>query len=222
MNEFTNFEGKLHSQHTLLCALGQKYLNEKLLAPLQEVVHIKQKTLQHSPIQKLLACLLSILCGCEAVSQVNTILASDQALQKAWGWEKCADQATIQTTFSAITWDNLLEMRQALLQIFQKHSRACQHDFKTGPLILDLDMTGLPCSKNYEEAAPGYFAGCRKGTTGRQLVRVSASQYDEIVFEQVFLGNTTCVNLALFQQVVQGALAQLFAQSGIRLILRET
>lgn len=214
MNEFTNFDGNLHSQHTLLCALGQKYLNEKLLAPLQDLVHIPQKTLQHSPTQKLLDCLLSILCGCEAVSQVNTVLAADPALQKAWGREACADQATIQHTLSALTWDNLVEMRQALLQIFQKHSRACQHDFKTGPLILDLDMTGLPCSKKYEGATAGYFAGCKKGTAGRQLVRVSASQYDEIVYEQVFPGNTACVDLAIFQQVVQGASAVLGLSSG--------
>lgn len=206
MTELTTFDAKLHSERTLLCLLGQKCQDEQLLAPLHLLVKIKQKTIDHTPTQKLQDCLVAILCGIEAVSQINTTLAADVALQRAWGRPNCADQATIQDTLSAINWQNLVELRQALAQIFQKYSRACQHDFSVGPLILDLDMTGLPCSKHYQGAEPGYFAGCKKGTTGRQLARVSASQYDEIVYEQIFPGNTPCMNLAVFKQMLEGAL----------------
>ncbi len=206
MTELTTSDLKLHSDRTLLCLLGQKCQDEQLLAPLHSLVKIKQKTIDHTPTQKLQDCLVAILCGIEAVYQINTTLAADVALQRSWGRNSCADQATIQDTLSAITWQNLVELRQALAQIFQKYSRACQHDFSQGPLILDLDMTGLPCSKHYQGAEAGYFAGCKKGTTGRQLARVSASQYDEIVYEQIFPGNTAGRDLTVFQQMLEGSL----------------
>lgn len=209
MSEITTFDAKLHSPRTLLCLLGQKCQDEQLLAPLHNLVKIKQKTLVHTPTQKLQDCLLAILCGSEAVSQINTTLAADVALQRAWGRQRCADQASVQDTLSAITWQNLVELRQALAQIFNSYSRATHHDFSQAPLILDVDMTGLPCSKNYQGAEAGYFAGCKKGTTGRQLARVSASQYDEIVYEQIFAGNTPCMDLAVFKQLLAGALAVL-------------
>jgi hypothetical protein len=209
VSEITTFDAKLHSHRTLLCLLGQKCQDEQLLAPLHNLVKIRQKTLVHTPTQKLQDCLLAILCGSEAVSQINTTVAADVALQRAWGRERCADQASVQDTLSAISWQNLVELRQALSQIFNKYSRAAHHDFTTGPLILDVDMTGLPCSKHYQGAEAGYFAGCKKGTTGRQLARVSASQYDEIVYEQIFPGNTPCMDLAVFKQLLEGALAVL-------------
>lgn len=68
-------------------------------------------------------------------------------------------------------------MQQALAQIYQKMGRATHHDYTTGPLILDVDLTGLPRSKNYEAATKGYFANSKRGTIGRQLIRVNANQY---------------------------------------------
>jgi hypothetical protein len=79
----------------------------------------------------------------------------------------------------------------------------------TGPLILDLDLTGLPCSKNYAGASKGYFANSKKGTTGRQLIRVAASQYDEIVYQKVCPGNASSSELETLKAVLSATLQML-------------
>jgi hypothetical protein len=115
-------------------------------------------------------------------------------------------------------------LQQALALIFQASSKTARHDFATTDLILDIDMTPLPCSKAAQAACPGYFAGCKKGTTGRQLLRVSASQYDEIVWQTVLPGNAVCHDLALLQTALH-AVWQILKLSGAykpkrRIILR--
>jgi hypothetical protein len=100
-------------------------------------------------------------------------------------------------------------MQQVLREIYQKLGRAASHSYTTGPLILDIDLTGLPCSKHYAGASKGYFANSKKGTTGRQLCRVNASQYDEIVFQQVLPGNASSSDLEALKAVLVATLQML-------------
>ncbi len=194
---------KLHSDHALLALIGYKCQKEQLLAPLHQELKISQKTILHSPTDKLQDCLLAIMQGAEAVYEINTRLKSDPAVCKAFGRKGCADQSTIQQTLSACDFKNVAQMQTAHKLIFQKHSRACRHNYQLAPLILDIDITGLPCGRHLEGATKGYFAGCKPGTTGRQLYRVSASEYDEIVYQQVCPGNIGSAQLAVFTQVIQ-------------------
>jgi hypothetical protein len=198
-----NSKVKLPSNHALLCLIGHKCHKDNLLAPLHLLVEIDQKTVDHSPTDKVQDCLLSIMQGAEAVYQINTLLKSDPAVTKAFGRERCADQSTIQETLSACTFTNVQQMQEALSRIFATNSRTSAHDYTKGPLILDIDITGLPCGRHLEGAQKGYFAGFKGGTTGRQLYRVSASQYDEIVYQQVCPGNIGSAQLAVFKQVVE-------------------
>ena len=62
MSKDTTSNPKLSSQHALLCLLGEKCRQEGLLEPLHQLVKIKQKTVRHSPTQKLQDCLLAVLC----------------------------------------------------------------------------------------------------------------------------------------------------------------
>jgi hypothetical protein len=164
---------------------------------------------QYSPVDKLLDLLLAILLDCDVVSQINTKLAQQVAVLKAFGREHCADQSTVQRTLSSCDELNVAQLQQALAQIFARHSRTRHHNFHKQPLILDIDLTGLPCSKHYEGSCKGYFADCKPGTTGRQLYRVSASQYNELVYQQVFAGNTPSATLENFKQMLQAAFAVL-------------
>lgn len=202
MAKFTAPKQKLHSQHALLCLIGQKAQELKLLDPLHKLVKIDQKTLVHSPTEKLTDAMLAIACGAEALSQINTVLRADGAVSRAWGRERCADQSSVQDTLSACTATNIDQMQEVLAQIYRNLARACQHSYATGPLILDIDLTGLPCSKTYAGASKGYFANSKKGTTGRQLCRVNASQYDEIVYQQVLPGNASSSDLESFKTVL--------------------
>jgi hypothetical protein len=209
MAKSTPSNQKLHSEHAFLCLIGQKAQELKLLDPLHKLVKIEQKVLVHSPTEKLTDAFLAIACGAEALSQINTVLRADPAISRAWGRERCADQSSVQETLSACTELNITQMQQVLREIYQKLGKASNHPYSTGPLILDIDLTGLPCSKNYAGASKGYFANSKKGTTGRQLCRVNASQYDEIVYQKVCAGNASSSDLETLKVVLNATLVML-------------
>ncbi len=201
----------MHSEHALLCLIGQKCRDEKLLEPLHTLIKIKQKTVQYSPVDKLTDMLLTMLLDCDVVSQVNTKLAQEVAVLNAFGRDHSADQSTVQRTLSSCNSENVSEFQQALSHIFVANSQTRQHKFGKNkkPLILDIDLTGLPASKHYEGSKKGYFADCKPGTTGRQLYRVSASQYNELVYQQVFAGNTGSASFENFKVMLEAAFAVL-------------
>ena len=194
-----------------MCLIGQKCQDEKLLAPLHTFVKIKQKTVKYSPVDKLTDLLIAMLVDCDVVCQLNTKLAQEQAVLHAFGRNQAADQSTVQRTLSSCDSQNVQELQQALTAIFAANSRTQKHKFgkHKPPLILDIDLTGLPCSKHYEGSCKGYFADCKPGTTGRQLYRVSASQYNELVYQQVFPGNTGSASLENFKVMLEAAFAVL-------------
>jgi len=65
---------------------------------------------------------------------------------------------------------------------------AFNHDYKTHLQLLDLDMSGLPCGPEAEHATYGYF-GRHNIRYGRQMGRVVAASYDEVVADRVYPGN---------------------------------
>jgi hypothetical protein len=79
-------------------------------------------------------------------------------------------------------------MEEAVDAIFRAHSRAYRHDHGRGLLLLDVDLTGLPCGKSGEEAKKGYLSGYGV-RRGRQMGRVMACAYDEVVADRLYPGN---------------------------------
>jgi hypothetical protein len=78
-------------------------------------------------------------------------------------------------------------MQGFIEQVYREHSLCYQHDYKKSWLLLDIDLTGMVAGKKAEGSEKGYFSGERNGR-GRQVGRVYASQYDEIVNEQLYSG----------------------------------
>jgi hypothetical protein len=156
-----------YSPRSVLAAIGLKIRTMELLKPLEQV-RIGQKRVKYSPVEKLTDALITILSGAKGMSEVNTRLRSDEALQKAFGRDGCAEQSVVQQTLDACTTANVAQMMQALDLIFGQQSLACRHDFRARMLLVDIDLTGLPCGKTCEDAAKGYQAeaGIR---WGRQL-----------------------------------------------------
>ena len=95
MSKLTKSILKLHSQHALVCLIGQKCQDDKLLDPLHKFIKIKQKTVKYSPVDKLTDLLLAMLLDCDVVSQVNTKLAQEVAVLKAFGRDQAADQSVL-------------------------------------------------------------------------------------------------------------------------------
>jgi DDE family transposase len=202
MKELTTLDLRVYTDHALLCLFGQKCQQDKLLEPFHELLKIKQKTVRHSPTDKLQDGLVSLMLGNQTLYETNTTLAADPALWYAFGRTACADQSQIQRTLAACNTENVVQLQKVNLVLLKKHGRALHHDYATGPLVIDIDLTGLPCSKHYEGATRGYFPNSKFGTTGRQLARATVSQYDEILYQQVFPLNTGSAQLEVFKQIV--------------------
>jgi ribosomal protein L34 len=87
----------------VLAAIGLQMQAMGILKPIQEQVHIKQKHLKYSPVEKLNDVLITILGGAQGISEINTHLRSDPALQRAFGRTGCAEQSVVQETLDACT-----------------------------------------------------------------------------------------------------------------------
>lgn len=173
--------------HATLVALGLKVQQLDLFRPIREQVHIKQKTVRYTPIDKLYDAWIAILAGAQGLVEVNTRLRSDPALQAAFGRPACAEQSVIQETLDACDTATVQQMEQALTTIFQQHSQAYRHDYAQHLQILDIDITGLPCGPKAAFATKGYFAK-QRNRRGRQLGRVLATHYQELVVEHLVPG----------------------------------
>ena len=180
------------SSRASLAAIGALLCHRNVFGPVREHLTITQKSVKYTPSDKLYDALIAMLAGAQGMVEVNTRLRSDHALQQAFGRTACAEQSVIQQTLDACTAENVQQMEQALAQIYRQHSQGYQHDYQHSLQVLDADMSGLPCGKKAAFASPGYFARVRN-RRGRQLGRVVASQYDEVVVDRVFPGTIQLV-----------------------------
>src|SRR5215203_4279618 len=96
-----------------LCLLGHYLSQEGVLKPLSSV-HIVQKSIKHSPTQKLIDALMGILSGCKALYEIDVRVRPDAPLQRAFSRERCADQSAIQRTLNAFTPENVARLREAV------------------------------------------------------------------------------------------------------------
>jgi Transposase DDE domain group 1 len=172
-----------------LCALGHFLAQEGALEPLSGV-HIDQKTVKHSPAQKLADALVGMLAGCKAIYETNARVRPDVPLSRAFGRERVAEQSTIQRTLDAFSEENVCELREAVERIGGRYSGLPQHPYDQQMLVVEVDLTGLRASKRAELSTKGYFSG-ERNATGRQLVRASAPLYEEVIFSKLHAGNTT-------------------------------
>jgi len=170
-----------------LVAVGLKVQQLDLFHPIRDLVHIKQKTVRYTPTDKLYDARIALLAGAHGLVEVNTRLRSDPALQAAFGRSACAEQSVIQDTLDACDSTTVAQMEQALTTIFRRHSQAYPHDYTQHLQVLDIDITGLPCGPKAAFATKGYFAK-QRNRRGRQLGRVLATQYQEVVVEHLLPG----------------------------------
>jgi hypothetical protein len=130
-----------------LAALGVHVSYLDLFGPIREGVHIAQKTVKHSPTDKLYDAFISRLSGGHGLVEITTCLRADPTLQAAFGRSRCAEQSVVQDTLNACTVENVTQMEQAMNMIYRKLSRGSRHDYRAGLHVLDVDMSGMPCGK---------------------------------------------------------------------------
>jgi hypothetical protein len=98
----------------------------------------------------------------------------------------------IQTTLNAATQENVQEMEDALKAIWDENSLTVsllEKAQKEGKIeTIDMDLSGMPASKNAEESEKGYFSG-KRNIYGRQLARILVPETQEIVADCLYPGN---------------------------------
>jgi hypothetical protein len=76
-----------------------------------------------------------------------------------------------------------------MMEIYRANGQGYRHDYQQAWQILDIDMTGLCAGRQAEGATKGYFEG-RPHSRGRQVGRVLATRYGELVTERLYSGKT--------------------------------
>ena len=180
---------RYYSSYGALVALGLEVERRDILGPIRDKVKIKQKVIRDTPFDKLTDVLVSTLSGARGLVEVNKRVRPEKALQMAFGRRRCAEQSVISDTLNACTALNVNQMHQAMMTIYQRHSEGYQHDYDRDLQLLDIDMSGHPCGKKAEFASKGYFAK-QRNRRGRQLGRVLATWYDEVVVDRLYDGKT--------------------------------
>jgi hypothetical protein len=187
------------SAHASLAALGVHQRRLDLFGPIRHQAHIPQKTVRFTPSDKLYDAFIALLAGAQGLVEINGRLRPDPALQAAFGRCGCAEQSVVQDTLDACTEETVEQLEAAWALISRQHSQGYRHPYQTDWRVWDVDMTGMPCGKKAAMATTGYFAK-QRNRRGRQLGRVLATRYREIVVDRLFDGKTQ-LNVALLPLV---------------------
>src|SRR4030095_10792797 len=135
------------SAYASLCGLGTYLRRTGFFAPLEAEVHIRQKTLKYTPLQKLEMLFVSLLAGAKAVAHTGLTLRVDRALQVAFGLPGCAEQSVLAETLDAATDADVAALRRACDTLFRQRSQTMRHvsqQLTRTRLTLDLDLSPCP------------------------------------------------------------------------------
>jgi hypothetical protein len=191
---------EVSTSYAPLCAFGQYLLAEGFFIPFYAATNHLQKTLVYRPMDKVLALLVSEMCGSQTVCGVNYTVKPDAALATAWGLHKCPDQSTISLTIEAFDTEacdtfTFLVNQQFVADSPLRHQPNEQE-------IIDIDLSPIVvCGKQMEGAKKGYKARV-KNKRLRQVVRQNAPRTREIIYDWIVPGNFVAEN------VIKEAIAQ--------------
>ena len=138
-----------------LAALGCHLQQVDLFAPIREQVRIAQKTVPHTPTDKLYDAFVTVLAGAHGLVEVHTRLRRAPASPQAFGRTACADQSTIPDTLHAGTAEHVAQRTSALTAIDRRHSQRYRHDYHHRWQLLEGDLSGLPCGPKAALATKG-------------------------------------------------------------------
>src|SRR4029453_7533956 len=175
-----------------LCALGEYLRRHCFFAPLREHVQIRQKTVRYRPVDKLLDALSGMLCGAKTIAQNNLTIRTDRAVQRAFGRTGCAEQSTIARTLRACTAENVAQLDKASWYYLKRYGATPRHPFHATLLGVNIDLTPMPIGAK-AEGSERTWMGRNRSKTGRKTLRITASQYREILHETLLRGKATAV-----------------------------
>lgn len=146
-----------NTQYAPIAVLSAHYQQKQVLEPLRKVT-ISQKKRDFEAFDKLCQVLLSILCRCVTLAEVNTKLGSEIGLAQIWSMKRMADQSTLSRSLDALSLKQIEELRLAVTQIWREIGQTPRHNWR-GYLWLDYDLSSLPCGKQAEANHRGFASG---------------------------------------------------------------
>jgi hypothetical protein len=153
-----------NTSYAPLAVLFALYQHNFLFQPL-ETVQIPMRKRDFEPHEKLIQVLLSIMAGCETLSEFNPKLKHEQVFAKILDKLRLSDQSSLSRTLDALTLKQIDELRVSIGQIWRPLSRVLNRDWRKY-LWLDFDLSGLPCGAQAEASQKGYFAGKKTFVAG--------------------------------------------------------
>ncbi len=188
MGQSTTARSERHfSAHASLAGRGVLLRQRDVCGPIRARVRIAQKAVRHTPLDKLYDGFIALVTGAHGLVEINTRLRGDPTLQRALGRTAGAEQSVVQQTLAACSEENVAQMHAALDDIYRQHGAGYRHDYAQAWQVLDGDMSGVPCGPQAAFATKGYFAK-QRNRRGRQVGRVLASLYSEVVVDRLFAG----------------------------------
>ena len=125
MNKYTTG----FSPNASLAMIGQWTQDKGIWEKLEASVHIPQKVIKHTPHEKLKDLLINIWAGGEGLADVNNRVRTDEALQKLFGRQACAEQSTISETVNAATEQTIQEVEALVQQVLREYGSCYRHDY---------------------------------------------------------------------------------------------
>ena len=157
-------EERTNTQFAPLAALIAYFDAQNVFKPLQSVAFTAEKG-DNGLGNKLYQVVVSIMCGCTYISEVNTKLRPERKLAQVNRIDEFAEQSTLAIALNGLSQMNIEQLRLAVRQISDRCSHSKAHDWR-GLLMFDFDLSGLPCGKGAEGAQKGYFAGKKTASGG--------------------------------------------------------
>lgn len=160
---------KFTTRHGFLVALGWVAQKLGVRAALDRHLHIKQKTYQFKPNDKIVEALVGILGDCEYMKDLNAQaepIVADRAVAEAWGQAGFAHSSTVCATFGKLTSENVAELTKAFDEIqgplLRKEVEALIGPDGQGQVVVDIDLSGQKVrgeAKQYTGTDFGYIKG---------------------------------------------------------------
>ena len=148
---------KCDTEYAPIAALLAYYRENDILQLFSEVED-KRRRSDFTTADKLFQAFVSILAGCETLSEVNVKLKGEDLLARAGGWSRFADQSTLSKTPDGLNRKQIWQLQQIESKIWHKTSHALRHDWR-GYLWVDFDLSGLQAGSRAEGSKKGYFSG---------------------------------------------------------------
>jgi hypothetical protein len=148
-----------YTQYAPLVALGFYVRETDLLSPLLSRLQFPSHLHTQDPAAAVVDIWVSILAGCRSISQVNTKIRPDLVLAQAWGRPCFCEQSTLARVLDACRSEQVQQLRAGVTGVYRWLGRAPYHPWGSpDPLLVDIDLTGLPAGRQAEGSTRGYFS----------------------------------------------------------------